>query len=563
MSKVENIRKIFTSGEQYRWLLSRSRPHWPRLFLLLAFEVISSMLSVYLVQVINRVFKILNGELLGNILLILITYVLLYLFSVALGSVSSVMRVSVQEKMNFTIRSDCFSKLLHSNWLDVSAYHTGDLQTRLTSDVTQVTNGAVGILSALVSLISTFVTAFVALYSADKVLAFSIILIVPVAALMARFVGKRISRIQKKVQESEAKYRAFTQESLANLAIVKSFSYQDRSAERLQELHAERFKWVRKRNLFGVIAGGVLGLGQMAGFVLALGWGAFQVQSGKITWPTMNLFTNLVGKVQQPVISLAQVIPQIITVLASVDRLMELESLAPERTGLTPVKTDKVELILDNVGFSYREGEPVLQSCNMRLYPGDVAALTGLSGVGKTTLVRMLLLLIEPDFGKMTMRTEAGKDEELSASLRDQIAYVPQGNTLFSGTISDNLRIGRQDATEAELWRALDDANALEFVDRLPEKLETKIGEKGMGLSEGQAQRIAIARALIRNAPMVILDEATSALDEGTECRVLERLHARTKNTTCLVITHRSSALRYCNRRFEMSGGVLSEVKIS
>jgi len=197
----------------------------------------------------------------------------------------------------------------------------------------------------------------------------------------------------------------------------------------------------------------------------------------------------------------------------------------------------------------------------MHLRPGDTAALTGLSGVGKTTLVRMLLLLIEPDLGKMTIRTTDGSEQKHNPALREWIAYVPQGNTLFSGTIADNLRIGKADASEKEMWDALSAADAFNFAEKLPNQLKTVIGEKGLGLSEGQAQRIAIARALIRNCPIIILDEATSALDEKTECRVLEGINNRTKDAACLIITHRSSALQYCNRLFEMHDGILREAE--
>ena len=568
MSKIDSIRKLFNSSEQYRWLFRQAKPHRLRIFVLFLFTIVSAVTGVLLTLVITGIYTKAKNELIGDvsgniafeIILNFALYVLLDLICIGLSSLSSIMSVNLEEKMSFSIRSGIFTKLLNSRWLDVSTYHTGDLQTRLTSDVSQVTSGAIGILMSMASLITTFITAFVTLYDQDKLLAFSIVLIVPAAALTLRFISKRLSTIHKKAQEAEGKYRAFTQESLANLAVVKSFSYQEKSNDRLRELHNERFKWAKKRNYLSVIMDSILRVSQLAVFILASGWGVYNYLAFRIDWPTIQLYTQLVGRLQQPVIAMAQVIPRLITLLASAERLMELETLPPEKVGAPPVETNGVELILDNVGFSYREGEPVLQRCDMRLRPGDVAALTGLSGVGKTTLVKLLLLLIEPDFGTMSLRADDGTVEEMSATLREQIAYVPQGNTLFSGTISDNLRIGKVDATEEEMWQALDDSNAYEFVSRLPDMLNTVVGEKGLGLSEGQAQRIAIARALIRDAPLVILDEATSALDEITECRVLERLHSRTRGTTCLVITHRSSALKYCNRRFEMSGGVLSEL---
>ncbi len=559
MAVRDSVKKLFTAREQYSWLGQVARPHLKGLFFLIGIDAITTYISLQLIEVNKNVIDIANGRLNAPLVWAIVSMAVFNLINLGFGVINSMFRVTVAEKINFKIRQRVFAKLLNANWLSVTAYHSGDLQTRLTSDVNAVASSVSSVFPSMVSLIITFIMALVMLVQYDAMLALFILILAPVSVVTVRILGRRLKVIQRKVQESESRYRAFTQENLANLAVVKSFSFQEHSVEKLEELHKNRLLWIIKRNRLSVLASSVLSIAHMSSYTVAMAWGASRALAGQITLGTVTAFIQLVQKVQGPIIGLAQTIPSIVSVLASAERLMELESIQPEKQGEALPASSQVTLTLDNVGFSYREGEPVLRECDMRLHPGDVAALTGLSGVGKTTLVRVLLMLIEPDHGMLTMENNEGRSNEISAALREQIAYVPQGNTLFSGTIAENLRMGKFDATEEEMVEALQAADAMTFVSKLPDGLETIIGERAGGLSEGQAQRIAIARALIRNAPLLILDEATSSLDEETECTVLDRLHARNARSTCLVITHRSSALRYCNRRFEMHNGILKE----
>ena len=564
MTELKKLKKLTGKGEQYRWIVARAKPYFGRIMIIVLMTVAASVMSVLTAQIYRVVVDAANlGSVGASLLIPFAIYALMIILDMGLNIIGQLVSVVISEKFGFGIRQDIFRTVLYSRWLEISRYHSGDLLTRLTSDINQVTSGIMSVMPSLASFIITFSTAMVFLLIENAWLALSILIIAPVAALTARMVSGRLQKVQKKVQESEAAYRSFIQENMSNLPVVKSFCWQDESCKRLAELHKQRLYWLVRRNRLSVLAGAVLSMAYWIGYLLAFVWGAVLLSQGSITVGTMIMYAQLVSRVQSPIIGLAQTMPKIISILASAERLMEIEPVPPEREGKALPPSDSLTLDLADVGFSYREGEPVLEKVDMHLKPGDIAALTGLSGVGKTTLIRLLLMLIEPDHGAMTVSAGGSEVHELSSALRTHVGYVPQGNSLFSGTIADNLRMGKPDATDEEMRGALESADAWRFVDALPKKMDTAVGERGVGLSEGQAQRVAIARALIRRAPLLILDEATSALDEQTECRVLSGVHDFNPQCTCLTITHRKSVLAYCNRRFEMENGVLREIPLS
>lgn len=291
------------------------------------------------------------------------------------------------------------------------------------------------------------------------------------------------------------------------------------------------------------------------GYLLAFGWGAVRLAQKAISYGTLTAFLQLVGQVQSPFIGLAYTLPRIIATAASVERIMELEDLEMEKPVEKLPDRFSVEVILDEVDFSYNKEELVLEKASFDLKPGETLALIGPSGEGKTTIIRLILALLKPNRGQLFFRDDMGIDYPVNAATRDWIAYVPQGNTLFSGTIAENLKCGNPIASDDELKEAAIKACAWEFIQKLPDGLNTVLGEHGLGLSEGQAQRISIARAILRNAPVLILDEATSALDMDLEMRVLEGIKNLKPARACLVITHRLSALQMCSRVLKLKDG--------
>ena len=296
-----------------------------------------------------------------------------------------------------------------------------------------------------------------------------------------------------------------------------------------------------------MFAQAAMGLSFQLGYVVAFTWGVICVANKTITYGTMTVFLQLVNRVQAPIVSLAQVVPRIISMLASAGRIIELQNLPEEHFEGCEIQPEKIGVKVSNVSFGYSD-ELVFDDATTEIRPGEFTAIVGRSGIGKTTLVRLMMAFTKNMTGDIVFFNDQGNKMQASPDARKFIAYVPQGNTLFSGTIKENILMGNKNASDEEVIEALKSSAAYDFVNEFPKGINTLIGEKGVGISEGQAQRIAIARALVRKAPFLILDEATSSLDESTELKVLEGIRKWRPSPTCLLITHRRSVLQYCDR---------------
>ena len=307
-----------------------------------------------------------------------------------------------------------------------------------------------------------------------------------------------------------------------------------------------------------MFASAAMGLSFQLGYVVAFTWGVICIANKTITYGTMTVFLQLVNRVQAPILGLAQLIPRIISMLASAGRIIELQNLPQEHFNDVTIKHENIGVRISKVSFGYSD-ELVFDSADIEIRPGEFTALVGKSGIGKTTLVRLIMAFTHRMEGNITFYNYDGEQLIACPDARKFIAYVPQGNTLFSGTIRENVLMGNMNATENDVKEALESAGAYDFIRNFPKGIDTVIGEKGVGISEGQAQRIAIARALIRRAPFLILDEATSSLDETTELRVLEGIRQWRPSPTCLLITHRRSALQYCDREIRIVDKKLRE----
>ena len=419
--------------------------------------------------------------------------------------------------------------------------------TRLTSDAGNIADGIISTIPSIIQLFIELLLVFFTLFSYSPILAIFALLVAPVAAISSWWFGRKLKKLQIKVQESDAAYRSFLQESLANLLIVKAFANEDYSAERLTQLREERFHWVFKRTKMGMVSQTAMSMSFQIGYIAAFAYGALQISRKAITYGTMSVFLTLVNRVQSPVLSLAQQIPKVVSILASAGRVIEIQNIPLEEKKQEQITVESVGVDIQNLTFGYTD-ETVLDNISLHINPGEFVAIIGASGIGKTTLIRIIMSFMSNIKGNVTFFNENGEQEKANAATRNFVAYVPQGNTLFSGTVRENIRMGNLDATEEEMLDALKLAAGYDFVMGLPNGLDTVIGERGHGLSEGQAQRIAIARAFVRKSPFLILDEATSALDEVTEQGVIKGLQQLRPKPTCLIITHRKSILEYCDR---------------
>ncbi len=550
---LERVKKIWgdrgNQSQYARWLFSYSRPYLGKIGLVVVLGVLNTVASLAMVQVSK---SIIDNATFGNeFVRLLVIYMLLVFGMQALSVVNSLLTALLTEKFSFGIRKQIYDKIIQSHWMDVKKYHTGDLMTRLTSDAGNIADGIISTIPGIFLLVIELVMVFFTLFQYSRLLAVLALLVAPVAAFTSWLLGRKLKVLQGKVQESEAAYRSFLQESLANLLIVKAFANEEYSVDRLTRLREERFKWVFRRTKMSLFSSTTMSISFQIGYIAAFSYGVFQIANGSITYGTMSVFLALVNRVQAPVLQLAQQIPRIVMILTSVGRVMELQDIPVEEKQPEQIKPEGIGVRVEGLSFGYT-AETVLEDTALEIRPGEFVAIIGESGIGKTTLIRLMMSFMSNYRGNITYFNQAGEQEKANAGSREFIAYVPQGNTLFSGTIRENIRMGNLEASEEEIFQALRMAAAYDFVMELPEGLDTIIGERGHGLSEGQAQRIAIARAFVRRAPFLILDEATSALDEKTELSVLQGLQELQPKPTCLIITHRRSILTYCDREIRI-----------
>lgn len=550
---LERVKKIWgdrgNQSQYVRWLFSYSRPYLGKIGLVVVLGVLNTVASLAMVQVSK---SIIDNATFGNeFVRLLVIYMLLVFGMQALSVVNSLLTALLTEKFSFGIRKQIYDKIIQSHWMDVKKYHTGDLMTRLTSDAGNIADGIISTIPGIFLLVIELVMVFFTLFQYSRLLAVLALLVAPVAAFTSWLLGRKLKVLQGKVQESEAAYRSFLQESLANLLIVKAFANEEYSVDRLTRLREERFKWVFRRTKMSLFSSTTMSISFQIGYIAAFSYGVFQIANGSITYGTMSVFLALVNRVQAPVLQLAQQIPRIVMILTSAGRVMELQDIPVEEKQLEQIKPEGIGVRVEGLSFGYT-AETVLEDTALEIRPGEFVAIIGESGIGKTTLIRLMMSFMSNYRGNITYFNQAGEQERANAGSREFIAYVPQGNTLFSGTIRENIRMGNLEASEEEIFQALRMAAAYDFVMELPEGLDTIIGERGHGLSEGQAQRIAIARAFVRRAPFLILDEATSALDEKTELSVLQGLQELQPKPTCLIITHRRSILTYCDREIRI-----------
>lgn len=557
MNKLQVFWKDRNNQYKYfKWLMFYSKPYLWKILLMMGLSLASTVVSLWMVTISKSIIdRATEG---GGFAKLILLYVLLVLVMQVVSIASALLSQIITEKFSFGIRKQVYEKIINSSWIEITKYHTGDLMTRLTSDAGNIADGIVSTIPGIIMLFIELVMVFFTLFFYSKMLAVLALLIAPIAGIASWWLGRKMKKIQVKVQESEAKYRSFLQESLANVLIVKSFANEDYSTNRLTELRENRFFWVYKRAKLSMASSTALGIGFQIGYISAFAYGALQISKKAITYGTMSVFLTLVNRVQSPIMALASQIPKIVSILASAGRVMELQNIPLEKKNENNIEADQIGVNIEKLTFGYTD-ETVFENVDMNIKPGEFVAIVGESGIGKTTLIRIIMSFMNGLQGKVSFYNGKGESEEANASTREFISYVPQGNTLFSGTVRDNILMGNLQATEEEMWDALKLSAGYDFVKSLPQGLDTVIGERGHGLSEGQAQRIAIARAFVRKAPFLILDEATSALDMDTEAAVVEGLKDLTPRPTCLIITHRKSILKYCNRELIIEGKHVSE----
>ena len=558
--KLINIHDLKEFFIKIKWILSHAKPVIPFLIFTTVISSASSLISVYNTLISKSLIDNAIGSNTSQVIKYLIIMISITLGMMLLNPITSLLSTHASTKLNQNIQNKMFEHIEYSSWLEQSKFHSVSLLTRITSDVATISSTLLSTIPNIISILVTLLASFSTLIYLAPSIAIIAIFIGPFLVLVSRYFSKKLKDLYKKAQEEDVKYRAFIQESVQNIMIVKTFCMEKINMDRLIQIQNNKYNIAMKNTKLSAMTGLAMSLCSNLAYFTIFCWGALNISTGVTTYGTFTAMLQLYGKVQSPFSSLASMFPGLISTIAAAERLMELEEIPLEKSSEKEV-IDFInpEITFEDVSFEYKKGIKIINDINLTIPYGETIAFVGPSGEGKTTLIRLILALINPSSGKVYLK-ENNKKDSFNRDYRNLISYVPQGNTLFSGTIEDNLRYGNFEATEEEIYEALKNACALDFVNELEGGIKTVIGEKATGISEGQAQRLAIARSFLRKKPILILDEATSALDPETEVSVLKSVKSLPHKPTCIIITHRPSALNICHRIIRLEKGHLKQV---
>lgn len=546
--------------KKLKWIFAQGKPAYPTLIISVIIGSITSAVGVYNTMISKNLIDAATSGQVNIVIKWLTVMVAIIIFNLVFGTINSLLSTYTNNKIYNELQKKFFSHVTYSEYMANSKYHSVGLLTRITSDTSTINGFICGTVPSMIYSSITLIISFFTLLSINPFIAVFTVLVFPMLLIMNKLLGTRIKKFYKDIQDQSIKYNSFVQESIQNLMIVKTFCAEKRTISNLTKLQSEKFKLLFKQTLFSSLVGIAFSIGSSGLYFIVFAWGALNLVSGAITFGTMTALLQLFNKVRSPLSSLAGCYSPIITTLAACERLMELEEMALEEgSGLLDIDSYSYPSIeFNNVTFGYKENSPVLKNVSCTINPGETIALVGPSGQGKTTMIKLLLSLLSPNEGSLSISTD-NISEKITKDHRNLISYIPQGNTLFSGTIKENITYGNIDATYEEIKKACINACAFDFINELDDKFDTVLGEKGFGLSEGQAQRISIARSFLRTRPILILDEATSALDAKTEISVLKSIKNLEHKPTCIIITHRPGALAICDRILRLENGNLIE----
>ena len=549
-------------SETGRWIFKRIRAFMPYILMLVVFVVVISYINVQFSLVSKSLIDIATNQAEGSLKTSVIKLVVLLVSQLLLQILYIRIHVAVSGKLAMAIRTELFYKLLSKDYNEVSKIHSGEVLNRLVSDVSLISEKITEIIPNVFALCSTILFSFITLYQLDSRFALFCLCFGPVVLLAAYIYKKKIKNLHLKCRESDGRVRSHLQETIQNFIVVKAFRKENLMKKNSQKLQYENYRLNVKRSTVGILSNVLFFVAMTVGYYAALAWGVYRLSIGDptFTFGTLTAILALVGQIQSPFREIASVLPQIYMVLASTERLIEIDNLPDDCEGR--VISDKeahsfTELTFNDVDFSYGEVE-VLKGVTFTVKKGEFVALCGVSGAGKSTLSKVMLSVVKPDAGRAYIVAN-GEKLDFCAQTRKLFSYVPQGNMILSGTIRDNITFCDENPNIDKIISAATAAQIIDDINKMPEGFDTVLGEKGHGLSEGQVQRLAIARALYYDAPVLLLDEATSSLDIATEDRLLTAIKEMT-DKTCIIISHRREVMQACDKTYILQNGSLNEL---
>ena len=552
--------------DDWRWIFTYSRRYKGAIVFYTIIGVLSTSLALVTSVASKYLIDIITGyqtEKLGIMVVIVLSS---SLFTLLFTNLVKRFSAKLSIVISNDIQADIYDKIMDARWSDIIQYRNGDILNRFNSDVGTVSSNAISWLPSIIIAVYKFIATFFVIWHYDRIMALLSFATAPVMLLMSRFLIRRQRAYSRKVREVSSEMMTFETESLYNMDTIKSFGIMDLFGKRLRSIQ-ERYKTLSlEYNLFSIKVGVFSSILKMIVQYAAFGYCLFRLWTHSITYGTMTLFLEQRASLSSAFSNVAGIIPGFLNSSVSAHRIRELVQLPREthkenNEKILRMQEDaQLSVILEDVNFSYIDGMPVIRESDIHAAPGEIVALVGPSGEGKTTLIRLILGLVRPQSGRVCLRASDGTETEMDADSRLLFTYVPQGNTIMSGTIAENLRIVNPAASDEEIIDALKISCAWDFVKTLPQTIDSPLGERGRGLSEGQAQRLSIARAMLRNAPVLLLDEATSALDARTEGRVLENIRRACPEKTCIVTTHHAGVLNLCTRIYRVQEACVTEL---
>ena len=564
---VKRIRegRLQEMWQQTKWIYTYARRYRLHMVFYTLLGLTGTVVGLFSSLLSRDLVDIITGHSTGKLIQTFAFMILLNIGTTVLNQFSSFASNYISMKVDAEIKADIFEKILVTDWESLTAYHTGDLLTRWGSDASNISSGVLNFIPNAIIYLFQFISAFFMVVYYDASFAVFAFISIPVSLLMSKKLMNRMISNNKRSAAMSAKMSGFNQEAFSNIQTIKAFHLVYLYIERLRQLQKE---YISMRIDFQKMSMGTSLLLSTVGLLASYacyGWGIYRVWSGAISYGTMTLFLSLSGTLTGTLNNLTSLVPTAISLTTSAGRLMDIVEMPREDYNhddeveqfLEQTKEHGISVTLKNLSYTYHNGTEVFSGASLEVHPREIIALVGPSGEGKTTMMRLILSLMHAKGGEAYLSgCHDGTETQLplSPSTRMAFSYVPQGNTMFSGTIAENMRNVCPEASDADIIEALKLACAWDFVEKLPDGIDSKIGERGGGFSEGQAQRLSIARALLRQSPILLLDEATSALDVATERRVLKRIMNDEHPRTCIVTTHRPTVLTMCSRVYAIRG---------
>ena len=534
-----------------KWLWNAWRGNQLQAVLNASIGLLSVGVSLGHVWAMKRAIDVASGTVEGNLYWAVGVMAVLILLDFALNIAGTWVRNILGIKAQNRMQQRMLDRLLRAEWKGRNHHHSADILNRLEFDVNNVVNFLTETIPSTLSVLAMFIGAFLYLFSMDKVLAVIVIGIFPMFLAVSKIYVGQMRHLTRQVRDSDSKVQSVLQETIQHRMLIKTLESDSAMVERLGNTQSELRHRVVRRTKFSVFSNMVVNFGFAFGYLVAFLWAAIRMSAHTLSFGGMTAFLQLVNRIQGPARNLTKLVPAFVSVFTAAERLMELEEDPLEEQGTPIYIKAPCGIRLQNVGYAYEDGggDKVINGLSFDFKPGSCTAILGETGAGKTTLVRMILALVQPQDGEIEIY-HGSTHQALSPLHRCNFVYVPQGNTLMSGTIRENLRLGKLDATDEEMLHALH-VSCADFVNDLPDGLNTLCSEQGGGLSEGQAQRIAIARSLLRDRSVMLFDEATSALDPDTERQLLNNILSA-HDKTIIFITHRPAVIDYCDQTLKL-----------